>query len=290
MPRDDAELRKSITAALIDTTAPIVVFDNLAGTVKSPVLDSLLTTKTWTDRWLGQNKSVTAPNDRLWLATGNNAQFGGDLGRRLAMVRLDPPTANHHLRTDFQIENLHGWMETHRGEYIAALLTIARGWINTGRPSEKARSDGFAQWIAGIRGLMAWAVFEGTFGGSFDAEAMTEEDEEWHAWLVELHGFFGEKVITVKDIVAEMNPPGRSWDLNGNPFMPNIDPEKLPGDLTQRWVAIHDGKDMAFRKALGKWLMYRQGRFVSKWQLGYVGQNGNTKAQQYYVKPPAGWK
>jgi hypothetical protein len=39
MPRDENELRKSITATLIDTTAPICVFDNLAGTVKSPVLD-----------------------------------------------------------------------------------------------------------------------------------------------------------------------------------------------------------------------------------------------------------
>jgi hypothetical protein len=58
IPRDDAELRKSITAALMDTTAPIVVFDNLAGVVKSPVLDSLLTMKVWSDRWLGQNKSV----------------------------------------------------------------------------------------------------------------------------------------------------------------------------------------------------------------------------------------
>ena len=94
MPREDAELRKAITGTLMTTTAPIVLFDNLAGTIKSPVLDGLLTMKVWSDRWLGQNKEVSAPNDRLWLATGNNAQFGGDLGRRLAMVKLAPPTAH----------------------------------------------------------------------------------------------------------------------------------------------------------------------------------------------------
>ena len=112
MPRDSDELRKSITAALMDTTAPIITFDNLTGVVRSSVLESLLTSRTWTDRWLGQNKSVTATNDRLWLATGNNAQFGGDLARRIAPVALDPPEADHHLRTDFKIKDLDGWMQS----------------------------------------------------------------------------------------------------------------------------------------------------------------------------------
>jgi hypothetical protein len=91
MPRDSDELRKSITASLMDTTAPIITFDNLRGVIQSAVLESLLTTRTWTDRWLGQNKSVTAAKDRLWLATGNNAQFGGDLARRIATAALDRP-------------------------------------------------------------------------------------------------------------------------------------------------------------------------------------------------------
>jgi hypothetical protein len=44
---------------------------------------------------------------------------------------------------------------------------------------------------------------------------------------------------------------------------------------------------MGFRKSLGKWLANRQGRFAAKWQLVHVGRNGNTKAEQYCVKPPA---
>jgi hypothetical protein len=136
MPRDADELRKSITAALMDTTAPVITFDNLTGVVRSSVLEALLTTKTWTDRWLGQNRSVTAANDRLWLATGNNAQFGGDLGRRIATVALNPPAADHHLRTDFRIKNLDGWVQAHRNELLVALLTLARGWVNAGRPAK----------------------------------------------------------------------------------------------------------------------------------------------------------
>jgi hypothetical protein len=139
MPRDADELRKSVTAALLDTTAPVVVFDNLTGVVRSSVLESLLTDKTWSDRLLGQNRQVTVANDRLWMATGNNAAFGGDLARRLATVALNPPQANPYLRTDFKIENLDVWMLEHRGEMLAAFLIIARGRIVAGRPGKKVR-------------------------------------------------------------------------------------------------------------------------------------------------------
>jgi hypothetical protein len=99
-------------------------------------------------------------------------------------------------------------------------------------------------------------------------------------------------IITVKDIVGDMTTESLAWHPAGNGWKraDGIDPEKLPGDLTQRWVTIHDGKDMAFRKALGKWMSYRHGRFVGSpaWQLVSAGKNGTTKAEQYWVKPPAG--
>jgi hypothetical protein len=152
LPRDADELRKSITAALIDTTAPVVTFDNLTGVIRSSVLESLLTSRTWTDRLLGQNRSVTATNDRLWLATGNNAAFGGDLARRNATVALDPPEANHHLRDNFKIKELEVWAEQCRGDLLAAILTVARGWVVAGRPSETARSDSYAPQTPGLQG------------------------------------------------------------------------------------------------------------------------------------------
>jgi hypothetical protein len=290
IPRDDAELRKAITAALMDTTAPIVVFDNLAGVVKSPVLDSLLTMKVWTDRWLGQNKSVSAPNDRLWLATGNNARFGGDLGRRISTIHLDPPTAGHHLRTDFKIKNLPMWMADHRGQYLAALLTVARGWINAGRPSKQVRSDDFALWIESLRGLMDWAGIEGTFSGNYNAEAITEDDEEWYEWLVELHGTFPGESFTVKGIVAEMTPTNRAWNPTTQSYegTAKLDAAKLPGDLTERWAQVRDGRDLAFRKSLGKWLANREGRYAAGWKLISAGTDGHSKAPKYLVVPKAG--
>ena len=61
MPRDADELRKSITAALLDTTGPVIAFDNLTGVIRSSVLEALLTDRTWSDRCLGQNRRSLSP-------------------------------------------------------------------------------------------------------------------------------------------------------------------------------------------------------------------------------------
>jgi len=278
LPRDADELRKSITAALMDTTAPVITFDNLTGVVRSSVLESLLTAKTWTDRWLGQNRSVTATNDRLWLATGNNAQFGGDLARRIASVALDPPEADHHLRVDFKI-NLDTWWHEHRGELLAAILTIARGWVNAGRPAKDIRSDDYARWVKCLRGLMEWAEFPGTFGGSTTDLAVSSDDEEWHAFLKALHKTFNTQPFTTKDLVGQLGDHDK-W-AGGT-----IDPAVLPGDLADRWAHVRDGRDGNFRKSLGHWLKNRQGRYAAGWALVSAYRDLHNDVAQYIVKPP----
>jgi hypothetical protein len=292
MPRDDAELRKSITATLVTTTAPIVLFDNLAGVVKPPVLDGLLTARTWTDRFLGQTKEVTAPNDRLWLGTGNNAQFGGDLARRTQMVSLDPPAANHHLRTDFDIKNLGGWMEAHRSEYLGAILTIARGWVNAGAPRTEERSDSYAKWISGLRGLLKWAGFQGTFGGTENAAAISSEDEEWRDFLIAIHNVHGRASWLTKTLVDSIG----TGTTNGWPVrtqvQASIDPASLPGDLSEKWAQGERGytkTDAAFRRSLGKWLQFRHGRYAGGWKLVHVGRDSHVDKPLYAVEPPAGW-
>jgi hypothetical protein len=277
MPRDADELRKSITATLMDTTGPVVTFDNLTGVIRSSVLESLLTDREWTDRWLGQNRSVTAVNDRLWLATGNNAAFGGDLARRIETVRLDPPGANPHLRTGFKIGDLEAWTWQHRGELLAAILTVARGWVVAGMPSESVRSDSYRRWIGGLRGMLGWAGFPGVFGGSGSEVAVSSDDEEWHTFLVELHSVFGPEPFTVKELVGELRDPF----LGGR-----IDAAALPGDLAEKWSHIREGRDGGFRKSLGWWFRNREGRYASGWAVVAAEPDGHAKVARYAVKPP----
>jgi hypothetical protein len=75
----EEELRKSITAVLTEQVG-VVIWDNLAeGTViDSPILALLVTGGMWSDRPLGTTRNVATVNDRLWMATGNNLQVGGD--------------------------------------------------------------------------------------------------------------------------------------------------------------------------------------------------------------------
>jgi hypothetical protein len=258
MPRDADELRKSVTAALLDTTAPVVVFDNLTGVVRSSVLESLLTDKTWSDRLLGQNRQVTVANDRLWMATGNNAAFGGDLARRLATVALNPPQANPYLRTDFKIENLDVWMLEHRGEMLAAFLIIARGWIVAGRPGKKVRvrQDSYAEWLRALRGMMQWAGFQGSFGGGTSTVSVSARRRRVAHVPSRAAQAFGTDLFTVKDIVERLGHD--LYAMNGS----HLDSAALPGDLPQKWALIRDGKDGGFRKSLGWWLRNHEGRYA----------------------------
>lgn len=280
-PTEAEEQRKAITAVLLSTTAPVVAFDNLKGVVRSSVLEALLTSVTYSDRLLGQNKNLSLTNDRLWIATGNNCKIGGDLARRSLFVSIDPKAADPHKRTGFAIPNLEGWMREHRGAYLAALLTVVRGWVQAGSPAEVTRSDSFARWAGALRGLLHWAGVPGTFGAEDDAEEHhgSEDDAEWGAFLAELHRVFGGRLFTSKDVLSNLQ--------SGHPDTANgIDPASLPGDLTDKWErAGHSGKTAGVAKSLGKWLSNREGRYAD----GFVvraDREGSKRAVRYSVEAP----
>jgi hypothetical protein len=190
-------------------------------------------------------------------------------------VALNPPEANHHLRTDFTIKDLDAWWQQHRGELLAAILTVARGWVVAGRPSESVRSDDYAPWVNGLRGMLGWARFPGTFGGISSKVAVSADDEEWHAFLVEIHGAFGTNPFMVKDLVEQLNS-----------FTGRIDAAMLPGDLAEKFSHIRDGRDRGFRKSLGWWLKNRLGRYASGWLLAPAEPDTKSGVARYAVNPP----
>jgi hypothetical protein len=195
-------------------------------------------------------------------------------------VSLDPPEANPHLRKNFKIKDLDAWMQQHRGELLAAILTVARGWVVAGQPSPVVRSDDYAPWVNGLRGLLGWAGFLGTFGGGSSEAAMSSDDEEWHGFLIELHGAFGVEPFTTKGLVSQLSNH-QSW--HGG----SIDAATLPGDLAEKWSHIRDGRDGGFRKSLGWWLKNREGRYASGWAVVAADRDTKAGVARYAVKPPA---
>ncbi|WP_231925851.1 hypothetical protein [Micromonospora echinofusca] len=135
----DEELRKSITAVLAEQVG-VVIWDNLAeGTViDSPVLAQLVTSGVWSDRQLGASRNVATVNDRLWMATGNNLQVGGDMASRTVRVHLDPDMPRPELRDQagFGIPHLDQWITDPANQLTVLwhLLVLVLDWTRQGAP------------------------------------------------------------------------------------------------------------------------------------------------------------
>ena len=270
-PGEREELRKTFLSVLHTTTAPVVLFDNVRGTVYSAELEFLLTTREVTDRELGFSRDITVANDRLWTVTGNNARIGGDLARRVLPVALDPQCAAPWTRL-FTFDPA-AWMTSHRGEYIAALLTVALGWVQSGEELPAAtRSDDYAQWYATLRGLLAYAGNYAEIKGEFGAEVagdmsrISEDDDEWGTFVLHLVLVFGTGSFTAKDITDKLSDEFYGPTMGAN-RAPTPLADALPGDLADKWGQQRFTRTTGFTKSLGKWLAYRDGRYTAD---GYV--------------------
>ncbi len=272
MPEDDAELRKQITAILEDTTGPVVNFDNVTGTVRSSVLAGLLTSAQWGDRLLGTHVTVSGVNDRLWLITGNNLSLGGDLVRRAVWVTIDPGCPDPHLRTDFAIDDLEGWVRDRRGQLIHALLVLVRAWITTGSPTERRTGDGYARWVETVDGILHNAGVAGTFDHRESVRQETgADDQEWADFLAAAHKVFGEEPWTAKELLAKV----QEGDFELNPMYAIDRPislDALPTALTSK-LRRQMGGVGNLAKPLGHWLRNRDGRWAGSRTVRFGGHD-----------------
>ncbi len=182
---NEDEWRKQIIAALRHSP-PVILIDNLADELKSAQLSSALTAQTVAGRELGYSRLLRLPQRAVWMGTGNNVKLGGDLPRRCFMIRLNAKVAKPWERTTFQHPKLLGWVTEHRGELVAALLTIIRGWIQAGRPvpQDAPAMGSFEEWAEVCAGVLAFAGVPGLLGNRTEMyERAAEEAGQWQALL-----------------------------------------------------------------------------------------------------------
>jgi hypothetical protein len=244
-PRDNSdELRKAITTKLTQTGAPVITFDNVdnGGAMKSPILADLLTKDYWEDRVLGSTSNVGAPNDRLWLATGNNLRTGGDMARRVLWVRLDPDCPNPDQRDNFAIGDFKIWVREHSSEVLRALLVLTTGWAQAGAPRRNVRMGGYSEWTSAMAGLLDWAGIPG-FMANRDETAieLDEESGEWHAFLETWYRIYGSTPKATKEVLLHSDI-GEDMPLN-----------------------IRNEKPAP--RQLGQWLNARMGRYYGPYRL-----------------------
>ncbi|MGQ4514249.1 bifunctional DNA primase/polymerase [Streptomyces sp. DW26H14] len=205
-PENDTELRKSITTQLYTTGQPVVVLDNLptGHVIKSPVLSSLLTAEHWGDRVLGATASVTMPNNRLWIVTGNALRTGGDNGRRSMWVRLDPDCPDPDQRDNFRVGDLRPWLRANASTVVAALVTLVRAWLAAGATRETVRKGDYSEWASILAGLLAYLGVPGWLADRNEQHDQDDEEAEWVGLLTMWRGKFGTEPATTGQVIAAL--------------------------------------------------------------------------------------
>jgi hypothetical protein len=176
--RSEDEIRKRITSVLLEA-APTFYLDNINYRVDSSALASAVTTSMWTDRLLGETKTVRVPVRHTWIFAGNNPTLSNEIARRCVRIRLDAKVERPELRANFKHKDLEGWVRANRAELIWACLTLIQNWIAKGRPEPETVKGSFEPWSRVMGGILKCCGYDGFLTN--DGELRDDSDEEGNA-------------------------------------------------------------------------------------------------------------
>ena len=246
-PVREEEWVKQITSSLLGGIT-VLVIDNVIRTINSPSLAAALTAGIWDARVLGISKNANVPVRVTWLATGNNVRLGADMPRRAYWVRVDPEMPSPWERDDFRHPDLLKWIAEHRGEIVAALLTMARAWCVAGAPHSDRRLGSFETWRQSVGGTLEFAGAAGFLTNRAEMLAKADDDApQWRAFLSACSREFGSDPFTVHDLTTKLGS-----DLDDNNDLKSALPDHLADALTD--------KAKSFTRRLGKALSSIEGR------------------------------
>jgi len=280
-PNDPEEWRKKITTAL-STGTNVFLIDNVIHRLDSDALCMALTATTISDRVFRTFERIVLPVKCSWIATGNNIQLGGDMPRRCYWIRLDAKQSQPFRRTEFRHANLRAWVMEHRGDLIAALLTIARYWFVQGRPTPKTvRPLGsFEPWCLTIGGMLEAAGVDNFLG---NADSMFEQADgeaaQWESFLLMLVELFEGQPFRVTDVVEKLPVKDGSSTAEMN---------RVRSTLPDFLAEAADRTGGFFQRRLGKCFSARVGRRFGDSQVFVerASEHGKTKVQMWKVVKP----
>ena len=162
-PEDPAEMGKIITSVAL-AGYPVVLLDNVPNGSKfgNAELDRALTSTLVDGRELGKSRMVGMLDlSSVWLLTGNNVSPTGDSFRRWLPSRIESPLERPDRRGDLTIPDLPEYVREHRGELVAAALTILRAHAEAGwTVGEWTPLGSYTAWDRVVRGAV-WFATEG---------------------------------------------------------------------------------------------------------------------------------
>ncbi|MFB6396811.1 hypothetical protein [Polymorphospora lycopeni] len=254
MPWADSEeeLRKSITAVLAEQVG-VVIWDNVPeGTViDSATLALLVTAGVWSDRQLGASRNVATVNDRLWMATGNNLQVGGDMASRTVRVHLDPnmPRPDQRDQSGFGIPHLDQWITVPANQLTVLwhLLVLVLDWTNNGAPRASGVSmRQFTPWANALGGFLGHHGIDGFLTNVAAVSGIDEDETRWRGFLTCWHDRHGGQPMTAAELRRD------------------AEPQTFGGDVVDAWdgqfITTHNGR-LPNPLSLGRLLTGQVGRW-----------------------------
>ena len=155
-PTNEEEERKRLLAIGLQGDS-IVCIDNITKAFGSGTFAGVLTSLVWKDRILGVSENAEVPLRCLWLATGNNLTYVGDMARRVLPVVIDPKMERPEERTAFTYPDLLRHVREHRAPLVVAALTVMLAYARAGYPTQKPETYGsFERWYERICGALMW--------------------------------------------------------------------------------------------------------------------------------------
>jgi putative DNA primase/helicase len=149
----EEELEKRLGAALLAGDTAISL-DNCDREVGGAFLCQVLTQRHLNIRILGLSCNAETPINATIFATGNNLVIAGDATRRALLCAMDSGLERPETRVFSS--NVIAVARQHRGELVAAALTMLRAWHVSGECPRLSPLGSFEEWSRRIREPLVW--------------------------------------------------------------------------------------------------------------------------------------
>jgi hypothetical protein len=215
----------------------------------------------WTDRMLGETRTVRVPVRLTWIIAGNNPQLSNEISRRCVRIRLDAKVERPQSRIGFKHADLEGWVKANRSELVWACLTLAQKWIADGRPAPDKVKGSYEAWSTVMGGILKACGIEGFLAN--EEEMRADADEEGRA----IKSFLSMWWDSYRDQACTIGGEGMDEGLVG-----------LVED-TDAPLPITGNTPRALKISLGKYLSKMKGRF-------FTVEDGTTNSTVEIIQLP----
>lgn len=217
----------------------ILLIDNVKRPIEGDALCTILTQSTWQSRILGENRKVAVPTNALFLASGNNLTFKGDMVTRALLCRMDARVERPETRR-FTVD-LKAEIPKRRPELVAAVLTVLRAFVVAGRPGlEQLTPFGrFEDWSNLVRGALVWLGEPDPCRTRNFIAVDDPERNDLEQLLIAMHDHAGDRPCAAKELI-----------------------EMCDCSDTSLLDAIESAVPKATAKTLGSYLKQREGKIV----------------------------